>query len=400
VNRLLFSASVVAPRADRFDMTKLASDLRRSDPGARAKVLLIGPLPPPTAGVEALTHALLAHLRRGPWEARCLDTQKRRVSVAGRGRLSLVNLSYAARDLSGLLWELGRHRPAVVHTSFSSTTTGALRDALVVALCRLLRVPVVAHLHGGDFDRLLAHGPAPVARACRGALRAADRVVVLSTYWKELIEGAFGELRCSVVANGSDDLSRHARVHRRAGPVRILHVGAQGRRKGVPELLGAVERLRREGHDLRLTLLGAEEWIGEGERIARTIRCLGLTPIVTQTGQLEGDDRIPHFETADIFCLPSHHEGAPVALLEAMSAGLPVVVSSVGAMPEMVGRGGKLVAPGDIDALVDALRPLVLGRAMRGDWGRRNRADWERRFTLERHLAGVAAVLSECVPKH
>ncbi len=386
--RAIFSPSVARRSVDQWGVKKLSNP-------ARTNVLLIGPLPPPTAGVEALTLGLLRHLRSASWNVRTVDTQKHLVSVSLRGRFSLVNLLYACRDIARLLAELVLHRPDVAHTPFSSTSTGALRDALVIGICRLFGVPIVAHIHGGDFDRLLEHGPVVVARACRAALRTTTRVVVLSAYWKELIESTFSGIECTIVPNGSDDLGPPpARGHE--SPVRILHVGAQGRRKGVHELLDAVAMLRREGHDIRLTLLGAEEWTGEGERIGRSIDCLDLVSIVTRTGQLEDEARRPHFDAADIFCLPSHHEGAPIALLEAMSAGLPVVVSAVGAMPEMVGAGGKIVPPGDPAALADALRPLILDRSLRRSFGDSNRRDWEEKHTVGSHLAKITMVISAC----
>ncbi|MAE69721.1 MAG: hypothetical protein CME06_04535 [Gemmatimonadetes bacterium] len=388
--RTIFSPSVAARAVDQSGVKKL------SEP-ARTKVLLIGPLPPPTAGVEALTLGLLRHLETGPWSVRNIDTQKRLVPVSLRGRLSLINLLYACRDVARLLAELALHRPDIAHSPFSSTATGSLRDSLLIGICRLFGVPIVAHVHGGDFDRLLARGPAPIAGVCRAALRSSARVVVLSTYWKELIESHFSGIECTIVPNGSEDLGPPPARDREV-PVRILHVGAQGRRKGVHELLDAVAGLRREGHDLRLTLLGAEEWVGEGKAIESAIDRLELGAIVTRTGQLENESRRPHFDAADIFCLPSHHEGAPVALLEAMSAGLPVVVSAVGAMPETVGAGGRTVPPGNAGALADALRPLILDGSLRRRWGEANRREWEQKHGVEHHLARITRVIGECVP--
>jgi glycosyltransferase involved in cell wall biosynthesis len=76
-----------------------------------------------------------------------------------------------------------------------------------------------------------------------------------------------------------------------------------------------------------------------------------------------------------VFCLPSHHEAAPISVLEAMQAGRPCVASAVGAIPEMLdhGRCGVLVAPGDAEGLAGALARVVgddaLARSL-GDAGR------------------------------
>lgn len=336
--------------------------------------------------------ALLGHLQSAGWPVRQLDTQKRRVPVASRGRWSIHNLAYALWDAARLLRELVLHRPAVLHTPFASTLTGALRDAAFIAMARLFGVRVVAHVHGGDFDRLLRDGPWPAGLFCSAALHAASRVIVLSQYWQKLIEASFAGLKCTVVPNGSEDLGQ-PRAPTVRPPSRILHVGAQGRRKGVPELLAALALLRERGLEARLILVGDEEWTGEGARIDAQIDRLGLADWVEGTGHLEGSARLPHFSTADVFCLPSHHEGAPVALLEAMSAGLPVVVSAVGAMPEIVRGGGIVVPPGDVQALADALQTLLDDPDLCRCWGQRNRQEWEREYQMVRHLERVEELI-------
>jgi glycosyltransferase involved in cell wall biosynthesis len=378
----------------------------QSPSSSAARALLIGPLPPPTAGVEELTAALLADLRRSGWQVRHVDTQKHRLPVSRRGRLSLWTLAYAARDLGRFAWALLRHRPRVVHTPFASTLTGALRDSVVVLLARAARVPVVAHLHGGDFDRLLRTAPAPASRLIRRALCSSSRVIVLSEYWRRLLEASFSGLRCVVLPNGSADLAPESPAPPPAAPqppsgrpLRVLHVGAQGRRKGVPELLQACAQLRAAGRDLRLILVGGEEWHGEAAHIDTWIRRLHLAPVVERIGHVEGPARFRHYHRADLFCLPSHHEGAPVALLEAMSAALPVVVTRVGAMPEMVleGEGGHLVPPGEIAPLAAAIDALLQDPSRRAAMGSANRRRWEQHYRLEQHLSGVRSLLAEVI---
>jgi glycosyltransferase involved in cell wall biosynthesis len=77
-------------------------------------------------------------------------------------------------------------------------------------------------------------------------------------------------------------------------------------------------------------------------------------------------------EASDVFVLPSHAEGVPMAMLEAMAFGLPVVTTAVGGIPDVVtdGREGLVVSPGDIDELRQALQTLVDNESLRLDLGR------------------------------
>ena len=96
----------------------------------------------------------------------------------------------------------------------------------------------------------------------------------------------------------------------------------------------------------------------------------------------------------DVVALPSHSEGLPLAVLEAMAAARPVVASRVGGLPEAVEHGvtGLLVAPGDRRALVEALEAMLLDPGRRRALGRDARRRYEERFTLHRMAEAYAAV--------
>ncbi len=106
----------------------------------------------------------------------------------------------------------------------------------------------------------------------------------------------------------------------------------------------------------------------------------------------------------DIFVLPSLSEGQSIAVLEAMAAGLPVVVSAVGGMPELVDGCGMTFPPGDADALSGVLSTLISSSDLREELGRRARARVMERYNLsamlyeyERVYAGLLCANEVCV---
>jgi glycosyltransferase involved in cell wall biosynthesis len=174
----------------------------------------------------------------------------------------------------------------------------------------------------------------------------------------------------------------------RAGDdLRILFVGTYGERKGSFELVDAIALLRSRGLGLALRFVGKEEYAGEEKRLRRRVGERGLGDVVEFFGVAGAGALARVYADADVFCLPARREALPMALLEAMGSGLPVVVTPVGAIADVVedGISGLLVTPGDVDSLADAIAALSADPDLRARLGEAAR----RRV---RELAGAEAV--------
>ncbi|MEL6792710.1 MAG: glycosyltransferase, partial [Pseudomonadota bacterium] len=153
---------------------------------------------------------------------------------------------------------------------------------------------------------------------------------------------------------------------------RLIFVGRLAAVKGVLIALEALARVRADHPDATLTLVGDGV---ERARIEARIADMGLTDVVRLTGYLSQSDVAAELARSDVFVLPSFAEGVPVVLMEAMATGLPVVATRVAGIPELVedGVSGRVVAPGDAEALADAIaeilsdpdRPEIMGAAGR-----------------------------------
>lgn len=143
-----------------------------------------------------------------------------------------------------------------------------------------------------------------------------------------------------------------------AGPLRLIWAGRVAAEKGLDVLLEAVAQLRASGCPVVLSI------IGDGpQRSALEDRAmsLGVTGVVNWQGHIsDRGSYLAALREADIFVLPSRAEGLPKVVVEAMSAGVPVIATRVGALPALLGDGrlGRLVAPGDPLALADAIASL------------------------------------------
>ena len=174
----------------------------------------------------------------------------------------------------------------------------------------------------------------------------------------------------------------------------LLYVGRLSDEKAIDALLYAVQRLATNDDTVHLHIVGSGPSTDQLRQLAAQ---LGVTDAVTFHGFVpKGSDLWAHFDSADIFILPSRTEGLPRVVAEAMARGLPVVTTAVGGLPKLIdhGRNGMLVDPGSADALADVVETV------RGDAGLRSRLSREgmktaTQLTFEANSRRLQEALSE-----
>jgi len=281
----------------------------------------------------------------------------------------------ALRRFAVLLW---RHRRGVLHVH-SRFDAGFWRDAVFMAVALAARCPVILQLHGGGFDRFYDRSSAPARALFTFFLQRAACVVAPSEALRSWIRGLERDAHAVCVPNPVPAM----KVQRQEpGQNLVLFLGRLEARKGIFDLLEAVSALRASVPDVRLVCAG------EGDRgaIVRYAERLGIADAVKFTGWVGPSGKRALLENAAVLALPSYDEALPMSVLEAMSAGVPVVVSPVGALPEVVVDGvtGQLVAPGDTASLKRALGKLLLDRKLNARMGAAARESVRLRFAPER----------------
>ncbi len=160
--------------------------------------------------------------------------------------------------------------------------------------------------------------------------------------------------------------------------------------KGLVPLLEAIAKLRVE-RDVELVVIGRPR---PGGRVATALERLGLTDIVTTVSGVSDEELARLYGEAEVAVVPSLYEGFSLPAIEAMSCGVPVVATTGGALPEVVGLSGEtgvLVEPNDPEALLAAIRTLLDDPALRERLGARGRERVMARFTWQVTARGTAA---------
>lgn len=272
------------------------------------------------------------------------------------------------------------HTTTIAHIHTCSGLTFFL-DAGLVSLAKLRQAAVVLHIHGGRFDAFLDGLPKSLLGLARWVARRANVVIALSESWQDRLTQRLPGARIAVIKNGVPVQT----VSRRSSAgevVRILFLGKLSGDKGVWEMLAAMPDVSPQAV---LLLAGGDEEPGMRMQVEAAIRSRGLEHRVQLLGPVVGAAKADSLAKADIFVLPSHAEGLPVALLEAMAAGLPVVATPVGAIGSVVADGehGRLVPVGDAKALSGALTALAEDPALRTRMGQAARARCTEVFSIE-----------------
>ena len=339
-----------------------------------------------------------------------LDTMGGIASVArvyaGAGLFERYNVHYLASHCDGGAWAKLRIMASAYLRFLAMLLTGQVglihvhvasrasfwRKSGFFLLAYLIQIPALLHLHGGGFA-VFYDECGPLRRAyIRFIFNHASRVLVLSGGWQAWVRS----------------ISRNPRVETLFNPVPVpqavtawpardasslLFLGKLGKAKGVDDLLQACTALAQRHPALRLAMGG------DGDRAAVQARAemLGVAAHVDLLGWVQGAQKTRLLDTCRAYVLPSYFEGLPMSILEAMAAGVPVIATAIGGIPEAIDDGveGYLLAPGDVEGLADRLDRLLSDDALAQRMGAAGRAKVERHFSTTAVMPRLEHIYAE-----
>ncbi|HUO81928.1 MAG TPA: glycosyltransferase family 4 protein [Gammaproteobacteria bacterium] len=276
---------------------------------------------------------------------------------------------------------LNRQRFDIVHYFFSLPT------GVLSAYSHGVRgLPYIVSLRGSDVPDYDASSAKLrlLHRSSRGVThwiwRRAARVVAVSDSLRELAQASLPGVEVDVIHNGVDAFAapESAPADRPPGKLRLICVSRLIPRKGIADLLRAMQKLAHLEVELKIAGSGPI-----GQELATLVAELGVQDRVEFLGYQSASEVRRLNASADIFVLPTHSDAFANAILEAMSAGLPVIATDVGGAREAIEHGinGLLVQPHDPDGIGAAIARLANDPDLRQRMSTSNIAKIERQFT-------------------
>jgi len=264
---------------------------------------------------------------------------------------------------------------------------------------RLTRRPIVATAAGSDLN--LAPQNGLVRLLVRLTLKNIDRLVAVSSSLKQkALQLGLSQDRCTVIHGpvgvkmSSLPERHHGKPFTKKTKKSLLYAGNLTPPKRVDTIIRAMERVVREFPNCRLDIVGDGHLRPQLEVLAAR---LGITGHIRFLGALPHERVLGMMQGADLFVHCSEHEGLPVAIMEAMCAGLAVVASPVGGVPELVDEGttGFMAAPDDVGGYAEKILLLLKNDPLRFRLGASGNAFVEKQLSKHQVVSKLKSVYSE-----
>jgi len=272
---------------------------------------------------------------------------------------NIIPILFMIKQLFLFPFALKKYKIDLVHQNLPFDPKGILRESVVGLWCKLFHVPVVLHVHGGDF--LIAKKPRGIYRFLTERLFRGSRIIlVLSGLEKDIMQKKYQCARVRVLENCVDcsQFIQSDKLTPAAIPV-FIFLGRIHESKGLYEILDVFKGLNDEHIPFRFVLCG------EGKlrpSIVPQFEVL-LGDRFDYKGVVSGAEKADEIRSADFFLLPtSHFEGLPVALLETMAAGVVPVITDVGSIGQLVHHqeNGIIVEKQNVADIYEKIKDMLI----------------------------------------
>lgn len=239
----------------------------------------------------------------------------------------------------------------IVHFHLAAQTS-MMRKFPIFIMALILRKKTIVHIHAGSEQSLFAETPKWLWKTI---LTRADKIIALSPSWATRILDHVNSAQVKTIYNPVKSFESSDK--RPGSKTIVLYAGKLESRKGFDLLIKAAPQILDRHQDVEFWFAGH----GDIDRARRIADALGVNKQVRFIGWIPAEDLESIYKMATIFCLPSYSEGVPMAVLEAMSHGLPVVCTPVGGLPDFITNNvhALFMGCGDVKSLTDAVLKLI-----------------------------------------
>lgn len=357
----------------------------------KIQIYMMGSKPSVKGGMSSVVRQMLQH----DW-GNDIDIQYIGTHVSGS---ALKKCCLFAKSYLYLLYIFMFHRQKAnllyLHMSYKGSFT---RKYLIYKLAAAFGKKVIVHLHGSEFWQYYeAANHARKQRICE-LFEGSEKVIVLGDYWYHRIHSIAPKASIEVIRNAVTIPEETAAWNDKN--IQLLYLGVLIPRKGVKDLIDAMgilnERRMIRFKNLKLVIGGTGEAM---TALQQQCKAQQLEEFVDFVGWVDGDGKNRLLQSSQCLILPSYNEGLPVAILEALSYGVPVVSTDVGSIREAVleGVNGHLVSKHAPQEIADAISDIIASEDGWRHYSHQARNLAEQKFNETLFFEKVKAIICSAV---
>jgi glycosyltransferase involved in cell wall biosynthesis len=335
------------------------------------KLLLVAHIGYPWGGISQRYSDLLNSQLAQKVELTFFESSPNKKEFSTTGSFNLLNTIGFLDVCFKFIKVLLRVKPRIVHVA-SSFGFSFLKHSMIILIAKLYGCKVILAPHCSisvfiPRSRINLQWMKFILNLCNG-------MIVLSSEWLRITEIA--PKTSIILLRNSINLEPYRtppNVKKEPGETpRILYLGHIGAEKGIIDLIHAVNILKEKGKSgFEVRVYGEDSRPGSEDNAKELVKSLHIENNILFFKPIFGDKKVEALQRADIFVLPSYHEGLPISIIEAMAAGIPVIATQVGGIPDLIDDSinGILINPGAPQELADAMITMLDNKDLRHQYG-------------------------------
>ncbi len=359
--------------------------------GFPLKILIGSHLGSKGGGIPIQNELLLKSDLSKAVDLRFVETSWGNLNFVARGKWGIKNVFNALYNIWRFVCVFERFHPDVVDLG---TTYGVsfLKHGAMALYAHYRKSKVILTFHC-SIKRINLSSGRFNGRISAFILRRIDGVSAISKEWL-ILGDIIPTLKMRYIPNAIDSREYPAIVKPdHGGRVKILYLGHIGKAKGSFDLIEAIQLLAKQAlPPYELLLVGDVLSGNEKEEVSFYIKHNSLSEKIKVLPAVYGSEKNALMQSCDVFVYPSHHEGMPLAVMEAMASGLPVVGTTVGGIPDLIvdGRTGFLIPPMNVVELAKSIRKLILDPVLRDQMGKSGAKKIKEELDISKKAARLA----------
>ncbi len=357
-------------------------------------ILMCGPVAPPIHG-QSLSFSLIT--REYPCKKKYIVNQNFKT------RSKLEKISVTLISITKYLYFFTTKKIDLVYFSSSRSKGGCIKDLFLINIAHLLKIKLINHVHGADFENFLKVKPRFLGKLIEYSYNKVHTTIVLVDGMKKTFM-PFKSMRLRVLPNFYDpildEFDKHNDLMGNA-PLEIIFLSNIMKTKGIIELIDAFLLLSKKVQNVRLNIAG--EFLNDEECSTKEIKDIFYKKIkdinnIIYHGILKEEKKSSLLYNSSIFVLPSYYvsEAFPLSIIEAMRTGCAIITTKHNYLGDIIKpENGILVDIKNVDSLVDALEHLIIDAELLKKIQNNNIIEAKERYSLAKNLESLKIIFNE-----